>query len=107
MIDLLALPEPPTAIVMDGNVHGDGAVAALQQAGRLSGSHPIALVMYDGLPQDSLTDLNVTAIEQATREQVGEQIASMTQALIAGEAVENLQVLWQPTLRIGKTSFPA
>ncbi|ATY89549.1 LacI family DNA-binding transcriptional regulator [Pectobacterium atrosepticum] len=107
MLDLLALPEPPTAIVMDGNVHGDGAVAALQQAGRLSGPHPIALVMYDGLPQDSLTDLNVTAIEQATREQVGEQIASMTQALIAGEAVENLQVLWQPTLRIGKTSFPA
>ncbi len=107
MLDLLALPEPPTAIVMDGNVHGDGAVAALQQAGRLSGSHPIALVMYDGLPQDSLTDFNVTAIEQATREQVGEQIASMMQALIAGESVENLQVLWQPTLRLGKTSFPA
>ncbi|MEQ9882289.1 LacI family DNA-binding transcriptional regulator [Pectobacterium brasiliense] len=107
ILDLLALPEPPTAMVMDGNVHGDGAVAALQQAGRLSGSHPIALVMYDGLPQDSLTDITVTAIEQATREQVGEQIASMMQALIAGEAVENLQVLWQPTLRLGNTSFPA
>ena len=38
---LLALPEPPTAIITDCNTHGDGAAMALAQQGRLTGDNPV------------------------------------------------------------------
>ncbi|WP_145490899.1 substrate-binding domain-containing protein [Yersinia rohdei] len=102
---LLALPHPPTAIITDGNMHGDGAAMALQQAGLL-GSAAMSLVVYDGLPTDSLIDIPVTPITQATRAEVGQQIASMVLALIAGTPVEKLQVLWQPSLGPENTLYP-
>ncbi|WP_246235991.1 substrate-binding domain-containing protein [Acerihabitans arboris] len=98
---LLALPSPPTAIITDCNMHGEGAANALQQAGLLD---RISLIAYDGLPADSLVTRNVTPILQATRAEVGKQIAAMTCALIEGEPVDNLQVLWQPTLGEGDTA---
>ncbi|AHY07485.1 substrate-binding domain-containing protein [Serratia plymuthica] len=105
-LELLALPEPPTAIITDGSVQGEGAVAALREVGRLSGPDAVALIVYDGLPEDCLTSVDATAIIQATREEVGNQIAQMTLALMAGEPVERIQMLWQPTLRQGTTTFP-
>lgn len=103
---LLAQPEPPTAIVTDGNIHGEGAVAALRETGRLIGPDAVALVVYDGLPDDSLNEVAVTAVVQSTREEIGAQIAAMTLALIAGKPPESIQVLWQPALRQGITTFP-
>ncbi|MFS2068141.1 substrate-binding domain-containing protein [Pseudomonas sp. CT11-2] len=104
-LDLLALPDPPTAIISDGNVHGEGAVAALHDAGRLTGPDAVAIIVYDGLPEDCLTGIDATAIIQATREVVGNQIAQMTLALMAGQPVDKLQMLWEPTLRQGTTTF--
>lgn len=95
---LLALAEPPTAIISDCNTHGEGAAIALHEANRLTGPHAIALVVYDGLPADTVVDVDVTAIRQSTRQDVGLQIAQMTLDLIAGKPIEQLQVLWQPTL---------
>ena len=54
--ELLALPQPPTAIITDCNTHGDGAAMALAQQGRLTGDNRVALVVYDGLPQDSIIE---------------------------------------------------
>lgn len=105
-LELLALGSPPTAIVTDGNIQGEGAVAALREAGRLTGPDAIALVVYDGLPDDSLNNIDATAVVQSTREEIGAQIARMTLALIAGEPAEAIQVLWQPVLRQGITTFP-
>lgn len=34
-LELLRLPEPPTAIITDCNTHGDGAAMALAHLGRL------------------------------------------------------------------------
>lgn len=102
---LLALPEPPTAIITDNNMHGEGAVMALHEAGLLE-SGRVSLVIYDGLPPDSLIDLPITAVVQSTREEVGHQIAAMMLALIRGEPLSQLQVLWQPTLCRGVTSWP-
>ena len=102
---LLALPLPPTAIVCDCNMHGEGAALALYEAGLLLNGG-VSLIIYDGLPSDSLPDVAVTAIRQGTREAVGLQIAGMTMALIRNEPVSGLQVLWQPELQAGVTAHP-
>ncbi len=101
---LLALPEPPTAIVTDCNTHGDGAAMALVQAGRLEGDNRVSLVVYDGLPQDTLVEAEVGAVIQSTRQGVGRQIASMVRQLIAGDDLASLQVLWQPEFIPAKTA---
>ncbi|GBU14012.1 HTH-type transcriptional regulator RafR [Enterobacterales bacterium] len=102
---LLAHATPPTAIVCDCNMHGEGAAMALHEAGLLL-SGKVSLIIYDGLPADSLPDVAVTAIVENTREAVGKQIADMTLALICGEKPTNLQVLWQPVLQSGVTANP-
>ncbi len=42
-LELLRLPEPPTAIITDCNTHGDGAAMALAHLGRLTGDNRVAL----------------------------------------------------------------
>ena len=103
-MELLRLPEPPTAIVTDCNTHGDGAAMALAQLGRLTGDNRVALVVYDGLPQDSIIETPVGAVIQSTRQGVGRQIASMVRRLIAGDDLASLQVLWQPEFISGETA---
>ena len=102
-LDLLALPAPPTAIITDCNSLGDGAAMALQTRNRLHGENAVSLVVYDGLPPDSIVETDVAAVIQSTREGVGRQIADMVQRLIAGEPPERLQVLWQPDFLPGST----
>ncbi|AHF76557.1 LacI family transcriptional regulator [Sodalis praecaptivus] len=99
--ELLALPAPPTAIITDCDALGDGAANALQQAGLLA---RVSLIVYDGLPVDTVIPCHVTAVVQATRAEVGRQIAVMTRALMAGTPATELQVLWQPTLEEGETT---
>ncbi|WOA52212.1 LacI family DNA-binding transcriptional regulator [Dickeya solani] len=102
----LALPQPPTAIVVDGSTQGEGAALALRDSGRLQGEQAVSLIVYDGLPADSLVEIPVTAITQATRVEVGQQIADMVFRLLAGDAPASLQALWQPQLRAGQTDNP-
>ncbi|WP_447284266.1 substrate-binding domain-containing protein [Klebsiella pneumoniae] len=103
-LELLRLPEPPTAIITDCNTHGDGAAMALAHLGRLTGDNRVALVVYDGLPQDSIIETDVAAVIQSTRQGVGRQIADMVRRLIAGEDLATLQVLWQPEFIPGETA---
>ncbi|MGU0056013.1 substrate-binding domain-containing protein [Enterobacter hormaechei] len=91
-----SLPQPPTAIITDCNTHGDGAAMALAQMGRLTGENAVSLVVYDGLPQDSIVDIDVAAVIQSTRQGVGKQIADMVRQLINGDDIDTLQVLLQP-----------
>lgn len=69
---------------------------ALAQMGRLTGENAVSLVVYDGLPQDSIVDIDVAAVIQSTRQGVGKQIADMVRQLINGDDIDTLQVLWQP-----------
>ncbi len=64
--------------------------------GRLTGENAVSLVVYDGLPQDSIVDIDVAAVIQSTRQGVGKQIADMVRQLINGDDIDTLQVLWQP-----------
>lgn len=104
--ELMALPVPPTAIITDCNSHGDGAAMALELKGLLTGENRVSLVVYDGLPVDSIVETEVAAVIQSTRAGVGKQIASMVLSLISGASAQDLQVLWQPEFSPGTTTNP-
>ncbi|MTD28018.1 LacI family DNA-binding transcriptional regulator [Erwinia sorbitola] len=97
---LLAQARRPQVVMADCNMLGDGAAIALREAGFITGSQRIELVVYDGLPADSVISDPVTSIVQATRPDVGQQVAEMVLRLIQGEDVNSLQVLWQPELKL-------
>lgn len=96
---LVSLDVPPTAIITDCNMLGDGAASALRE----TGCQNISLIIYDGLPDDSLLNVKVTPVVQSTRASVGNQIALMIDALLHGQEVQQLQVLWQPEIGQGVT----
>lgn len=97
---LLAAAQRPQVLMTDCNMLGDGAAIALREAGCLTGPQRIELVVYDGLPEDSVVVDSVTSIVQATRPDVGQQVAEMVLRLMQGEDVSTLQVLWQPELKL-------
>jgi LacI family transcriptional regulator len=49
---------------------GDGAGAA----GAFTGDNAVSLVVYDGLPQDSIVDTDVASVIQSTRQGVGNRL---------------------------------
>jgi LacI family transcriptional regulator len=77
---------------------------ALAQRGRLTGENAVSLVVYDGLPQDSIVEIDVASVIQSTRQGVGIQIADMVRQLINGDDITQLQVLWQPEFSPGQTA---
>ncbi|MCW1875879.1 LacI family transcriptional regulator [Erwinia sp. INIA-01] len=97
---LLALPQPPQALIADSSSLGEGAAIALREMGRLSGPERIELMIYNGLPTDSVIDVPVASIAQATWPAIGQQVAEMALRLMAGGPVSSLQELWQPELKI-------
>ncbi|EMG7990899.1 substrate-binding domain-containing protein [Escherichia coli] len=103
--ELMSLPLPPTAIITDSDLIGDGAAMSLQLSGHLSGEDAVSLVVYDGLPQDSIIEQDVAAVLQSTRHRVGRQVADMIRQLVTNVSPEMLQVLWQPEFHPGKTTL--
>ena len=102
---VLALPNRPTAVIVDNNLAGLGSLRALLDAGLRPG-RDISVVVYDGIPEDSLLGVRVTAVEQPTPYRVGQALASQILAVIAGKPVQDLQQLWQPELCLGQTDGP-
>lgn len=98
--DWLASQTPPQAIITDCSPLGEGAAIALQQAARLHGEKAITLIVYDGLPADSIIDGPLPAITQPAQYDAGEKVAQLILALVKGTPPEQLQVLWQPQLRL-------
>ncbi|GEE73230.1 hypothetical protein EC07E033_45600 [Escherichia coli] len=76
---------------------------ALQLRGRLSGKEAVSLVVYDGLPQDSIIELDVAAVIQSTRSLVGCQISDMVYQIINDASPESLQIVWEPVFYPGST----
>lgn len=97
---LLAQPCPPQVLIADSSSLGEGAAIALREAGRLTGDSRIELMIYNGLPTDSVIETPVASIAQATWPAVGQQVADMALRLMAGDPISSLQVLWQPTLNL-------
>lgn len=96
-----------TAVIVDNNQAGVGAVRALLDAGLRLGSD-FSAIIYDGVPHDSLFEpQDVTAVEQPTSYKAGEKLAEMMLSVILGQPVEALQVLWRPTIHPGNSDGPA
>jgi LacI family transcriptional regulator len=79
--ELLALPEPPTAVFASQNLVTVGALRALRAAGLHRG---VALVGFDSLPLQDLLDPGITIVEQDVR-RLGATAAELLFRRIAGD----------------------
>ena len=102
---LLALPQAPTAVVVDNHLAGVGAVHAALQAGCVLG-RDLSVIVYDGLGPDSVIRSPITSINQPTASLVGMMLAELVLARLKGVAPESLQRLRLPELLIGQSDGP-
>lgn len=105
MKQLLALGQPPSAVIVDNNLGGIGVMRALLDAGLVAG-RDLSVIIYDSLPPDTLVGSTVTSIVQPAPARIGQQLAEMMLALLAGEDPARLQVLWQPEIQAGASDGP-
>jgi LacI family transcriptional regulator len=87
--------------VVDNHLAGVGAVRALLDAGIAIGKD-ISLIVW-GSMADTLTDIDVTTIDQPNARAAGAKMADMLLALINGRPATGLQELWKPALLAGAT----
>jgi len=102
---LLALPEPPTAVLVDNHLAGIGAVHAALHAGCVLGQD-LSVIVYDGLGPDSVIRSPITSIDQPTATLVGTLLAELMLARLKGTAPESLQRLRKPALLAGESDGP-
>jgi LacI family transcriptional regulator len=105
MAALVARHERPTAVVVDNNLAGVGAIRALIDAG-LQPGRDISLIVYGVIPADILLPYRITAIAHPTGEATGQMIARLVVGAIEGQPSEALQRLEQPVLKAGDTDAP-
>lgn len=101
MKKLLACSPRPTAVVVDNQMSGVGAVRALLDAGVRIGSE-ISLIVW-GVMEDSLAGYNVTTVDQPNPDRAGAKMVEMLLSILDGTPAEQLQELWQPVLLAGET----
>jgi len=106
MRHLLALAKPPTAVIVDNNLAGIGAVRAVLDAGVTLGRE-ISVIVYDGVPEDNLLPSPaITSIDQPTPHRAGEMLAGLMQKMQQRVPLEELQVLWHPSITPGDSDGP-
>lgn len=106
-MELLSLPQRPTAVVIDNSVCGVGVVRALMQAGVGIGSE-MSVVVYDGVPADTLLiGQDIAAIDQPTARESGSTMAGMLLTLIERKRLRDKHVLRAPVFVPGRSIGPA
>lgn len=102
MISLLERSVLPTAVIIDNNLAGVGAVQALIDRGIVMG-RDLSVIVYDGIPPDTLLmGLNITSVIQPTQQRTGERMAQLIQQVIANTLpLAELQMLCQPEILVG------
>jgi len=106
MRSLLALPERPSAVIVDNNLAGIGVVRALLDAGVGLGSE-ISVIVYDGVPEDNLLPSpSISSILQPTPYRAGAMLADLMLKVQQSRPLAELQVLWQPSLQPGDSDGP-
>lgn len=103
---LLALENPPTAIVVDNNLGGVGVLRGLLAAGIQVGKG-ISVVVQGEIPVDTLLDCaDVTTVTQPTAYETGVKMADMVLRLLQAPNEGPYQMLKQPELVLGMTTGP-
>ncbi|MBL8507833.1 MAG: substrate-binding domain-containing protein [Chitinimonas sp.] len=107
MIGLLDQPQRPRAVIVDNNLAGVGAVRALLDRGIVMG-RDISVIVYDGIPPDTLLTQHITSVVQPTQHSTGKHMATLMSRLLAGgHPLSELQMLCQPELQAGDSDGPA
>lgn len=96
--ELLALPEPPTAILGINDLTALGAVRAAKEQGIYIGTE-LAIAGYDGIKETEYTVPPLTTVLQPTYE-IARTLARMLVELIDGQIPPDTVVPVQPTLVI-------
>lgn len=103
---LLVGPTRPSALIVDNNLCGMGAVRALLDAGVAIGRE-LSVIVYDGVPDDVLrAGMRIAAIGQPTAYRAGETMAEMLLALMRGEPLPDRHRLLQPVFEPGNSIGP-
>ena len=106
VMKLLALENPPTAIVVDNNLGGVGVLRGLLAAGIQVGKD-ISIVVHGEIPVDTLLDCaDVTTVTQPTAYETGVKMADMVLRLLQAPNEGPYQMLKQPELVLGMTTGP-
>lgn len=93
---LLALPQPPTAIVGVNDLTAIGAMRAARERGLVIG-RDLAVAGFDGTEDAEHADPPLTTLNQPVYE-IARRLVRMLLALIAGEPLAERHVLLQPEL---------
>jgi len=102
---ILALPNPPSAMLVDNHLAGAGAVLAARDAGVVLGKD-FSLIVYDGLEVDHSVLGKVTSVYQPTPSLVGLTLAELLLARLRGDDPATLQRLRMPVLVDGRSDGP-
>ncbi|MCA7922021.1 substrate-binding domain-containing protein [Burkholderia cenocepacia] len=100
---LLALAEPPTALLVDNNIAGSGAFRVLVDNGLRLGAD-LSLIVYDGVPADIAHPYRVTAVVQPTGHASGRALAELMLRLLDDGVCD--QRLEAPAIEAGDTDGP-
>ncbi len=104
---ILALPERPTAIVVDNNLGGIGVLRGLMDAGVQPGQD-VSVIVHGGIPSDTLLfGVNVTTVTQPTAHASGVTMAEMILQLLRNPELGPPQILRNSALVLGSTTGPA
>jgi LacI family transcriptional regulator len=104
---LLALPQRPTAILVDNNIGGIGVIRALLNASLQLG-HDVSVIVDAGVPADTLLNgPSITTIEHPSFRDAGLLMADMLLAQIEGRPLPERHVLRPVLLREGESIGPA
>lgn len=101
---LMALPNRPTAIVVDNNLGGIGVLRGVLELGLQLG-RDVSVVVHGLIPNDSLlAGLEATMVTQPTAYSTGVCMAEMVLQLLREPASGPFQILRQPELVAGETT---
>jgi len=103
-LELLSLPDRPTAIFAANDLCAEGAMRAIKEAG-LSIPDDIAIIGYDDTWFSTMTEPPLTTIEQPIDE-IAATAVELLQTVIAEPRRSVPRVLYQPRLRRGGSTAP-
>jgi LacI family transcriptional regulator len=101
---LLALPEPPTAIIACNDLLALGAASAVQARGLVVG-RDVSVTGYDNIPLAELAQPPLTTVDQPAH-RLGALVAEMLIAAIRAEPLTEKQMVLQPHAVIRESSGP-
>lgn len=101
---LLALPEPPTAILCGHDLVAMGAMQALHELGREPG-RDIGIIGSDDNPMGPYMSPPLTTFT-GPRVSAGKKMAELLLSAMAGVDAKELQVVWNPELVVRASDGP-